>query len=129
MLEGAQEARLPSAYLEFLSHSPHYVPPASSWGRVGAAIFLTFCSPVWKVLDIMTHKNTGPNGKVPRYIVQIVRGVIFVIWMIHDLIFAPIFGRGDGLEQDQKSSSQDNGPMLPLLGNEKPYRMYLSEVS
>jgi hypothetical protein len=96
---GAEEAHLPTEYREYLETIPRYNPPREKWTKLGAFIFLAFFQPVWHLLDNITHSNTGADGNVPPHIVWLVRGVIFLIWFIHDWIFAPVFGRGDGLGQ------------------------------
>lgn len=83
---------------------PCYVPPTNKWTKLGAFIFLQLMNPVWSLLDKITHSNTGQDGNVPAHIVWLVRSVIFIIWLIHDWVFAPIFGRGDGLDQKEPES-------------------------
>lgn len=129
VVSGASEAGLPAAYQSFLSTSPHYVPPTSYWTRFGASMFLSWCTPIWRTLDWITHANTGKDGNVPWYIVLLVQTVIFIVWLIHDTIFAPIFGRGDGIGQARrtvspKNSSQYGSGMNPLICEEKPKDVY-----
>jgi hypothetical protein len=98
LIVGAQEAQLPIEYREYLGDLPRYAPPSDAWKKLGASIFLGVFRPVWNLLDRITHSNTGKDGNVPPHIVWLVRSVIFVIWFIHDRVFAPLFGSGDGLD-------------------------------
>jgi hypothetical protein len=123
-VEGAREGRLPASYQDFLATSPHFIPPTGPWAKIGAFLFLAWCTPIWKILDIITHANTGEDGNVPTYIVSLVRGAIFFVWMVHDLLFAPIFGRGDGIGQEENSSvaSRSSKELLPF--SEKPRALH-----
>lgn len=102
LMTGAEEAHLPVEYRKYLAGLPRYNPPSGKWTKLGAFIFLALVRPVWLLLDKITHNNTGADGNVPAHIVWLVRSVIFVIWLFHDWVFAPVFGRGDGLDGKQQ---------------------------
>jgi hypothetical protein len=78
---------------------------------------------VWSLLDKITHSNTGEDGNVPAHIVWLVRSVIFMIWFIHDWLFAPLFGRGDGLDQAEYETILD-GSDQALMHDEKSGSVY-----
>lgn len=101
-MKGAEEAQLPVGYREYLAGLPRYNPPTKKWTKLGAFIYLAIVRPVWSLLDKITHTNTGADGNVPTYIAWLVRSVIFLVWLIHDWIFAPIFGPGDGRDESQR---------------------------
>ena len=94
---GADEARLPQGYVEYLRGIPTYLPPADGRTRVGADIFLSIWGPIMALMEKVTKSNLQPDGNAPAWVVRLVRLVVWMVWLSHDYIFAPIFGRGDGL--------------------------------
>lgn len=114
LITGAREAGLPTEYQLYLARLPHYTPPNSGRAKLGAILFLAWARPVWKALDIITHSNTRSDGRVSESIVWLVRSVIFIIWFVHDWLFAPLFGRGDGLIETVRRtlSEPEKTPLL-----------------
>jgi hypothetical protein len=51
-------------------------------------------------LEKITNDSIGEDGNAPGIVVWLVRFTMWVIWLVHDWIFAPVFGRGDGQEQE-----------------------------
>ena len=118
---GACEADLPAYYRAYLDAIRVYEPLKGRRGRVGAAIFLAVWGPVMELLERVTNATMGEDGYVPRVVVWLVRGTIWVIWLVHDVFFAPLVGRGDGLDARLKGRMQDNedeGEKQLLLSSE-----------
>ena len=51
-------------------------------------------------LEKVTKSNLSDQGLAPMWVVLLVRLVLWAIWLTHDWVFAPVFGRGDGLQDD-----------------------------
>ncbi|KAI6086514.1 hypothetical protein F4821DRAFT_238415 [Hypoxylon rubiginosum] len=100
LIEGGKEARLPSQYQQYLSHVPVYEPPNSSWTKLGALIFISIWGPVMSAMEKLTKESIQSDGNAPTWVILLVRWTVFVIWVVHDYLFAPIFGRGDGIRRD-----------------------------
>ncbi|KAF2179234.1 hypothetical protein K469DRAFT_741659 [Zopfia rhizophila CBS 207.26] len=94
---GAEEAQIPLSYQKYLASIIPYEPPKSRWTKFGAFIFLSIWGPVMGLMEKITKASIGKDGNAPLYVVWLVRITVFIIWAVHDWIFAPIFGRGDGL--------------------------------
>lgn len=97
LTDGAQEGRLPTEYQQYLSDLPVYEPPDTLWARFGAFVFTSVWGPVMALLERITRKNIQNDGNAHWCVVLLVRWTMFVIWVSHDRLFAPVFGRGDGL--------------------------------
>lgn len=97
LLDGAREAGLSEEYRMYLAKQPTYAPPDRGRALLGATVFLRLFSPVMAALEVLTEITTGEDGRAPQWVISVVRTVVFGLWAVHDLIFAPIFGRGDGL--------------------------------
>jgi len=50
-------------------------------------------------MERMTKKSIQEDGNAPRWVIMMVRLVMLIMWAVHDLVFAPVFGRGDGLDE------------------------------
>ena len=50
-------------------------------------------------MERITEKSIQEDGKASRWVIMIVRLVMLMMWAVHDLFFAPVFGRGDGLDE------------------------------
>lgn len=57
----------------------------------------------------LTHatENEDGAGHCPRWVQFTVRFILHVMWLYHDCIHAPIWGRGDGLEKETRAGSVD----------------------
>ncbi|KAH8888280.1 hypothetical protein GQ53DRAFT_749209 [Thozetella sp. PMI_491] len=97
ILEGAQEAGLTSKYQAYLQRRPVYLAPETGRSAVGATVFLRLFGPVMGALERLTKSQIQSDGLAPLWVVLVVRYTVLALWAIHDIIFAPIFGRGDGL--------------------------------
>ena len=95
---GAQEAKLPLEYLDFIDSIPVYHPSTNSFRKTGAMIFVAVWGPVMILLERLVRATVQSNGYAPRSVISLVRLTMKIIWLAHDLVFAPIFGRGDGLD-------------------------------
>lgn len=95
--EGAMEIKLPMVYQQYLADWPYYEPQQSTWTRFGASIFLALWGPVMAAMEVLTKASLQEDGTAAPLIVSLVRSTLWLIWACHDYIFAPIFGRGDGL--------------------------------
>ncbi|KAI0508615.1 hypothetical protein F5B22DRAFT_638650 [Xylaria bambusicola] len=97
LTEGANESKLPLEYQGYLSQIPTYRLPDSRWTRLGATIFLSIWSPVMSLMEKLVKGNIREDGNTYLWIVYLVRLVMLFIWLMHDYVFWPMFGRGDGL--------------------------------
>ncbi|KAF3483153.1 uncharacterized protein GIQ15_02477 [Arthroderma uncinatum] len=103
IVDGAQAAQFPPTYIAHIRQKyPCYQPPSSAWARMGASIFLAFWTPIMALLSTLTHSTTrvgpGNDGHVPPSVRALVRFAMFSMWWIHDVIWAGLWGRGDGLD-------------------------------
>jgi len=94
---GAMEANLPPLYRKYLEEIPAYTPSRRLRARIGAALFLCIWSPAMLLMEKLTNVFLQDNGMAPLWVIWLVRGTVTLIWYSHDIIFAPVFGRGDGL--------------------------------
>jgi hypothetical protein len=101
--EGAKESQIPPDYQHYLSVIAVYQLPTSAWTKVGAFIFVTLWGPVFQKMEGYTKRTVQEDGNAPSYVIMLVRLVMFVMWGSHDLFFAPVFGRGDGLKTNSVS--------------------------
>ncbi|KAI1778793.1 hypothetical protein F4818DRAFT_229628 [Hypoxylon cercidicola] len=99
LIDGGKEAHLPLQYQQYLSHVPIYRPPSSSWTKLGAFIFISVWGPVMLAMEKLTKGSIQSDGNAPRWVILLVRCIVFIIWAVHDYLFAPIFGRGDGIRK------------------------------
>lgn len=53
------------------------------------------------MMEMIVHGTIQKDGNAPLIVTELVRATMAVIWLAHDRLFAPVFGRGDGLD-DQK---------------------------
>ncbi|KAH7048236.1 hypothetical protein B0J12DRAFT_719394 [Macrophomina phaseolina] len=99
MVQGGAEASLPDAYQAYLDHLPSYQPPETTRTKIGAAIFLAVWMPLFALARALAEAtaNADGRGNVPHAVKTIVRCVFFLMWIHHDYLHAPIWGRGDGL--------------------------------
>ncbi|KAF2446657.1 hypothetical protein P171DRAFT_453958 [Karstenula rhodostoma CBS 690.94] len=97
LLDGVEEAKLPSEYQQYLREIPTYQPPSSFWAAVGAKMFIALFGPIMLFMEIITHQTMKDDGTAPRWVIWLVRSGMMVIWSVHDYLFAPVFGRGDGM--------------------------------
>ncbi|KAI1435774.1 hypothetical protein GGR50DRAFT_693845 [Xylaria sp. CBS 124048] len=97
IVDGASEAHLPRDYLDYLASMPVFTPSESPWTRLGATIFVFFGRPIMQAIEKLTNKSIRPDGTATAWAVFIVRLTMYLLWLFHDFLFAPIFGRGDGL--------------------------------
>ncbi|KAF1950194.1 hypothetical protein CC80DRAFT_456340 [Byssothecium circinans] len=100
LITGGKECHLPLEYQKYLSNIAVYEPSTSAWAKLGALLFLTIWSPVMGNLEKITTRSIGKDGNAQWFIIWLVRGVMHIIWASHDFIFAPVFGRGDGSDQE-----------------------------
>ncbi|KAI1176303.1 hypothetical protein F4777DRAFT_547106 [Nemania sp. FL0916] len=106
IIDGAAEASYPESYQRHLKNLVSYQPPSKGYRRVGAAIFLLIWTPVMALMEMMTKSSIkmkdDKQGRAPDFIIWLVRTVMFVMWWHHDNIHAPIWGRGDGIDQNMQ---------------------------
>ncbi|KAI0401929.1 hypothetical protein F4802DRAFT_578331 [Xylaria palmicola] len=98
---GAREAHMPADYQRYLAQLPVYRPPTTRWGRIGAGLFQSFWNPVMSVMEKITKSSTkgDETGDAPPWVVYTVRAAVFLMWLHHDYVHAPIWGRGDGMDE------------------------------
>ncbi|MCJ1401063.1 hypothetical protein MMC11_004275 [Xylographa trunciseda] len=97
---GALEWHLPSRYRHYIGSLPTYTPSKHWRRRIGSAIFLAIWGPVMSLMEKLTNGTLQADGHVPDFVAWVVRSVVYTIWIFHDYVFAPIFGRGDGMDED-----------------------------
>ena len=51
------------------------------------------------LLEEIINATTDADGLAPPLAQWFVRFTMAMIWLSHDLFFAPIFGRGDGINE------------------------------
>ena len=95
---GALEADLPVQYRKYLDLLPLYNPSEQWRTRIGAGIFLVVWRPIMSVMEKFIKLTLQSDGRAPIFVAWLVRLVVGIMWFSHDFIFAPIFGRGDGLD-------------------------------
>jgi gliotoxin/aspirochlorine biosynthesis gamma-glutamylcyclotransferase len=93
---------MPLEYRQYLEKWPCYTPPKFGYRYIGAKLFLLVWIPVMMVMEKITKAtvNKNGNGDVPAWVILLVRFVVMAMWTWHDCIHAPIWGRGDGLDQE-----------------------------
>ncbi|ORX98662.1 hypothetical protein BCR34DRAFT_628339 [Clohesyomyces aquaticus] len=98
--EGAGESGMPPAYQKYLAKLPTYQPPEQGFRKVGAQLFLAFWVPVMALMERITKASlVGGREEAPIWVITLVRTVVWVMWFHHDYLHAPIWGRGDGLDE------------------------------
>lgn len=105
LLDGAREANLPAEYQAFLEALLVYKPPRTTWRLIGAAIFLTIWVPFMMFAERLTVATAGCDGRgnCPRWVVGVVRFILWAMWLHHDRLHARLFDPGDGRDQNKKS--------------------------
>ena len=58
------------------------------------------------LMEWLVRQTVGSNGYAPKPVITFVRFAVRVLWLSHDFLFAPIFGRGDGLKAKEKRYEQ-----------------------
>ncbi|KAI0390345.1 hypothetical protein F5Y17DRAFT_445249 [Xylariaceae sp. FL0594] len=96
---GADEAELPPSYQDFLASIPVYLPPREIIPKIGATVFLIFWLPVMSVAERVTRRSLrhSKTGNAPTWVIALVRGIVFTMWLYHDYVHGPLWGRGDGM--------------------------------
>lgn len=49
------------------------------------------------LMEHIANQNMRRDGTVPHWVKSLVRLGMIAIWALHDYLFAPLFGRGDGI--------------------------------
>lgn len=103
IVHGATEASYPEDYQKYLRAIPVYKPPSGGPRRVGAALFLTVWVPIMALMEKITKAaiawNGDDSGNAPGAVIWLVRTIVMLMWWHHDHLHAPLWGRGDGLDQ------------------------------
>ncbi|KAI8632615.1 hypothetical protein F5Y19DRAFT_462502 [Xylariaceae sp. FL1651] len=101
--EGAAEAKYPEYYQQYLKSLFSYHPPTRVYRRFGAWIFLSLWVPIMALMEKLTKISIrlkgDKQGTAPDLVIWLVRTMMLLMWWHHDRIHAPIWGRGDGLDQ------------------------------
>lgn len=72
-------------------------------------LFQAVWNPILGVLENFVKSMINPlSGEAPLWVVGCFQVMMGVMWLTHDMIYAPLFGRGDGLtsKMPQESDSQ-----------------------
>ena len=113
LTSGAREMAIPQYCQNILLSIPTHNPPEDRRGKIGAQIFLSIWLPIMAALESLVSSATQEDGQVPLLIAILVRTVVKVMWVVHDAIFAPLFGRGDG--RDGKTNADNKTSEKNLL--------------
>ena len=90
---GAAEHQFPARYQNYLDNLSIYT--ISSWRtETGRILFLLIWLPVVLFIFAMAAQK-GKNGETPGWVKRLQIWTISTMWKMHDLVFSPIFGRGD----------------------------------
>jgi gliotoxin/aspirochlorine biosynthesis gamma-glutamylcyclotransferase len=100
---------MPPEYQQYLQRWPYYIPPTKGYRYIGAKLFLALWVPIMTIMEKITKATVDKegNGDVPAWVIFLVRFVVVAMWTWHDYIHAPIWGRGDGLDQESGGSGSD----------------------
>ncbi|KAK8105165.1 hypothetical protein PG999_008524 [Apiospora kogelbergensis] len=87
---GAEEARVPPAYQNFLARILIYHPPTQPFPKLGAALFLAFWGRVMSLMEKITKMSLkgSKTGNAPAWVIAMVRVVVVTMWLYHDFIHA-----------------------------------------
>ncbi|GIK07507.1 hypothetical protein Aspvir_003173 [Aspergillus viridinutans] len=101
ILDGARESKLPAEYQCYLDTLPFYDAPRNGWRRLGAMLFLALWSPIMAAAEKLTGAtaNWDGRGNCPTWVKKVVRLILLLMWLHHDRLHAPLFGRGDGCDE------------------------------
>ncbi|KAL3432236.1 hypothetical protein BDV09DRAFT_197936 [Aspergillus tetrazonus] len=95
--EGAEEHGLPDEYCGYLGSLPCFVPDKTWLHWLGAVIFLCVGRrAVWILARIVRRAVSRNNGMCPAWYGFLILYAYTAMWLWHDYIHAPMFGRGDG---------------------------------
>ncbi len=94
--EGAEEQGLPASYQEYLNSLPAFEAGETWRNRLGASTFLWFGRRIVRTLARRVRNATNADGQCPEWYGNLIRVVYNSMWLWHDYVHAPIFGRGDG---------------------------------
>ncbi|OTA66115.1 hypothetical protein K449DRAFT_431589 [Hypoxylon sp. EC38] len=103
IIDGASESNYPTDYQNYLKALPSYQKPARGSARIGAALFLSIWVPIMMLMERITKMaiswHGDEAGNAPHFVIWLVRVTVMSMWWYHDHIHAPLWGRGDGLDQ------------------------------
>lgn len=90
---------MPQSYRKFLANFPVFRLSEDLIARIGASLFLAFWVPIMTIMERITKASLRKNdtGNAPMWVITLVRLVVSGMWLYHDFVHAPIWGRGDGL--------------------------------
>lgn len=94
--EGAEEHGLPQKYREYLENLPHFTPGTTWLNQLGATTFLGPGKRIVRTLAKRVKQATNTNGECLTWYGALIYYVYTSMWLWHDYVHAPIFGRGDG---------------------------------
>ncbi|CZT16519.1 related to gliotoxin biosynthesis protein GliK [Ramularia collo-cygni] len=96
LIQGAKESGLPESYQAYLRSLLSFTPPNTFRERLGACIFLFFGRRIMRQLAGMVKAATNEHGVCPSWYGDLIYYIYTSFWIVHDWMFAPVFGRGDG---------------------------------
>jgi hypothetical protein len=96
LIEGAEEHDLPIEYQKYLLSLPAFIPGTSWYNRLGAFTYLWVGRRMVGVMARWVKRALDVHEHCPRWYGSVIWLVYTVMWLWHDCMHAPIFGRGDG---------------------------------
>jgi len=92
---GAEEHHLPAAYKKYLASLQAYYASDSLFARCRAFVFLSTWRPILRQLVKYMKANVNAEGHCEQWIEDLIVYGYGAMWLCHDWMYAPLFGRGN----------------------------------
>jgi hypothetical protein len=96
VLRGASEQDLPSWYREWLCEIKVFCSRDDIRWKTGRWLFESQWQPITSLVAQGTQKWKDEDGYVAAWYLAMFDILLYLMWIQHDVLFAPVFGRGDG---------------------------------
>ncbi|OJJ45962.1 hypothetical protein ASPZODRAFT_17392 [Penicilliopsis zonata CBS 506.65] len=112
----AEDIPFDEAYHKFLAALRPYTPPQTRKQKAGAAMFWLLWTPIITMMEktIARTVDLDKGGNAPNWVAVLMRFVVAALWFSHDWVFAPLFGRGDGVDEAGLDYDLLDASRLPL---------------
>jgi hypothetical protein len=67
------------------------------------------------LMEKITEATIREDGYAPAFVISLVRFTMYLIWFSHDILFAPVFGYGDGQDQQDELLASEKAPLLDRI--------------